>query len=131
MSTDDLVADLVGDRTPQELCQMWTEALDSGEYTQGNGHLQQAGATSPEFCCWGVLLDKLDPDGWQAVHGDGTAEHRLGMGDDPDLAVILAVGMTIDDMELLEQYNDGTGGKERKNFTEIAQQIRQMAGLTD
>lgn len=53
-----------------EFARIWADALRSGEYKQGQGHL--ANETSDKFCCLGVLCElavkanvipKYDPEG--------------------------------------------------------------------
>lgn len=45
----------------------WTAALRSGEYAQGQGVLRSATEDGKdlEYCCLGVLLDTLNPEGWR------------------------------------------------------------------
>ncbi len=45
----------------KELKARWVEALRSDRYKQTMGRLRTFGG----FCCWGVLCDLVDPDGWE------------------------------------------------------------------
>lgn len=42
---------------------LWTTALESGEYTQGKGYLRKSVDGEDEFCCLGVLCDIAIKDG--------------------------------------------------------------------
>lgn len=54
----------------------WVAALHSGNYRQATGALR----TRNGYCCWGVLCDSVDPDGWsQDTHllDDGVPNNGL------------------------------------------------------
>ena len=52
-------------RTPNEVRNLWIDALNSGEYKQGKAHLKRLrlGDTVPTYCCMGVLMDLAAKDG--------------------------------------------------------------------
>jgi len=50
----------------------WTQALRSGDYKQGTGHLH----SENKFCCLGVLCDISNLDDWRVE--EGSAYLRYG-----------------------------------------------------
>lgn len=47
--------------TARIVLDVWVPALRSGKYTQGTGSLRDA---NDNFCCLGVLCDRVNPEGW-------------------------------------------------------------------
>jgi hypothetical protein len=45
----------------KEFWTKWIAALRSGEYVQGKGYLNR----KEKYCCLGVAVDILDPNGWK------------------------------------------------------------------
>lgn len=56
----------------------WIEALRSGDYRQGEGHLKFNDEVYPSYCCLGVLCDVLDPAGWEYRPGFDGFTHTFG-----------------------------------------------------
>lgn len=73
-----------------DLIDRWLDALESGAYTQTEGTLcrtiddtgvaviNYSADAKCGFCCLGVLLDVMQPDGWGRNEGAFTRPHVLG-----------------------------------------------------
>lgn len=55
---------IVSDETIEQFKQ-WLDALRSGKYQQGANCLRKAVDGHDEYCCMGVLVDVIYPDGWK------------------------------------------------------------------
>jgi hypothetical protein len=93
----------------------WVEALESGEYEQGQGCLNGSG----KFCCLGVLCDLYDADKWGEQREDGTPYD--GMKCVPEQKSIADTGLPDSAVDILWRMNDCT----YSNFRDIAQWIRE------
>lgn len=99
--------------TSREARKLWAEALESGEFKQGQGCLQPA---DDEFCCLGVLCVLAERDGvrsqWTAVdtHPPPAVVAWVGL-DDPSGGFAAA--------DCLVDMNDSGA-----SFSEIAAVIR-------
>jgi hypothetical protein len=110
----------------KELKAKWLEALRSGKYGQAQGQLREVDETyddvgKPEytytnkFCCLGVLVDTIDPNGW---HKDAAfASHRRGRQGDADMLIAKSLVKPEDQDALAGMNDDG------KTFHEIADYI--------
>jgi hypothetical protein len=74
-----------------EIKKAWIEALRSGRYKQG---MHQLRTVENEFCCWGVLCDIVDPEGWNLAL-DGCVTHRTKPAFPSD-SVIMKAGLIND-----------------------------------
>jgi hypothetical protein len=96
----------------------WIDALRSGEYQQGRCQLR---TSEEEFCCLGVVLDIQNArwDEGRAILGD----RSVGSLDTPPSGLLgdLSEG----DADTLIAMNDGTDGKRKHSFAEIADYIEQ------
>lgn len=126
----------------------WVDALESGDYTQGQRFLHPTPAT---YCCLGVLCDLANPNGWQPVTDpthpipftgpvtvlpEGETTHQVGLiggrrydGEPWELpAPILAKlhrASSYSDEVMLDGFNDNFG----LSFMEIASILRIYYGL--
>lgn len=57
---------------PENIIDIWADALESDLYTKGGGRLKNVRPTCTSYCCLGVLADKLDPNGWGDPNTIGT-----------------------------------------------------------
>ena len=112
----------------QDVKQRWIGALLSGRYRQGKGKLRRG----DEFCCLGVLLDVLDPDGWhpELKHGVAPVGEPCHVLADPGKQVLSPatcdkIGIPFTVVPVLTGMNDGLPGRLRRDFAEIAQWIRE------
>lgn len=111
-----------------EIKQKWIEALESGEYEQGQGGLRIEDEGGPDkFCCLGVLADIINPDGWQTPQDPSWCSGKriycyefMNEGTDfiPD-NIAYEIGLSSDHQAELANMND-----EGKKFHEIAEEIR-------
>jgi hypothetical protein len=60
-------------KLPADIKAKWLEALRSGRYEQGRGHLR---TSDDKFCCLGVLLDIIDPTKWSMGRGRGEIVYK-------------------------------------------------------
>lgn len=105
-------------RTPEEVMELWIEALRSGEYKQTKEKLK---SKSGGFCCLGVLCDLAAKDG-----GPQWEKDRYGVwkykgeyiGDPPDY-ITDYIGITYNERSRLILMNDD----ENKSFKKIADYI--------
>jgi hypothetical protein len=103
----------------------WLAALRSGEYEQGQRRLRREypdGTT--EYCCLGVLADRLKPSSWTAP--DHTVGNACGWTD-VNQVVYLPDGIIPDGYQYaLSAMNDGRNGSRRSfTFMEIARYIEE------
>lgn len=61
-------------KLPADFKAKWLDALRSGRYEQTEGFLSRGGG----FCCLGVALDLLDPEGWRGEQGSNARASRHG-----------------------------------------------------
>jgi len=66
------------DADAQRVIRDWIDALRSGSYPQGEGQLRRGVDTvelpegvSHDYCCLGVLCDRINPHGWDDDDGAG------------------------------------------------------------
>lgn len=122
-----------------DLVTRWIEALESGEYQQGQGYLR----SNDGFCCLGVVCDLVDPKRWtDDGHKDADLEGIQNWeGEDQILPTDVAakVGLSqyggigdgsnwgYDELarENLTDLND-----DGASFTDIAGLLREHYGLT-
>lgn len=80
----------------------WLEALRSGDYRQGTGHLRSV--SNDTYCCLGVLCDIADPEGWESTIPEsgttGNLHHGYGGTPSPD---------TLDRVGLPERFYNRPG----------------------
>lgn len=109
----------------------WVQALQSGEYKQGNGTLREAQYNEDitvagyVFCCLGVACDIKPGREWLGVHDGGVTLPDLGYGEGNGPAGLLLPlnenDVYIDDQLLqdtLAQFNDNGA-----TFAQIARWI--------
>lgn len=85
----------------------WIKALLSGKYKQGKGQLR---SQKDKYCCLGVLLDVLEPTGWEedgresawSMHGDYLM---------PSYVTCEAIGVPAETLHKLTEMNDDEGRK--------------------
>jgi len=123
-----------------EIKTRWLEALRSGNYTQTQHRLRDKNG----FCCWGVLCDIIEPEGWEDVGAFQSHSNNVAM---PPLPILMKAGIEVDDSSLLPilmkagiEVDDPSLGHEedspagaagdlagmndsKKNFAEIADYI--------
>ena len=107
----------------KEIADRWIEALESGEYKQTTGALQN----NKGFCCLGVLCDLAVKDGHvtKRIHPSGAVEYDQSCSILPESVMIWA-GMSDTNGKLLNgtyltQLNDERG----YSFKDIADEIRE------
>lgn len=61
-----------------KLKRKWIKAMRSGKYKKGNILLRGFAPDSESFCAQGVLLDILDPEGWNSLKDKDV--HKFAMG---------------------------------------------------
>jgi hypothetical protein len=52
-----VIEDLIMPKLRTEVKELWTAALDSGEFKQGEGVLRSVHGEVSQFCCYGVLCE--------------------------------------------------------------------------
>jgi len=92
----------------KELKMRWADALDSGEYQQGYGHLFK----DNKYCCLGVLAQLEDPL-WVSTYW----ERSPGLG--------MQSGLSYENVCELARRNDGMDGYHKHTFPEIAKLLRE------
>lgn len=107
----------------KNLITRWVEALRSGKYTQGKGHLH----VDDKFCCLGILCDLAAKDNI-LKDDNGGGWHAYGV--DKNVAELpkelwADVGMTIEMHTDLITMNDQ---EQPKSFNEIADYIEANLG---
>lgn len=124
------MTDILNGKTREQVIQEWTEALRSGKYKQGRFCLRNE---RDEFCCLGVLLDVVQPDGWRLR--DGEWSHRRGAplhtSEVPAKTICQAIGLTVpldwtsagDDSAAAQLYRQNDKGRP---FPEIADEIDRL-----
>lgn len=121
-----------------DLKQKWVDALRSGEYIQGQGWLRLSGPSTDQFCCLGVLLNVIDPQGWECRKespmrpGGRAFTHARNSGLsgmlDMDLADDLGLGEGTENDDFGTQRADETlinMNDSGKPFTQIADWIEE------
>lgn len=105
-----------------ELKKRWVEALRSGEYEQGTGHLR---TKDEKFCCLGVLGDVAGYD-WEESPGPYLLNAK-GSKSGGLLPAVLNAELGIpSDIEIqLSNMNDGAEGYRPSTFEEIADYIEE------
>jgi hypothetical protein len=109
----------------------WADALESGEYKQGYGHLNKGGS----FCCLGVLTDlvikehpelckswKMDDDGFLSIRDEQSDEYYFFPKSFCSVTGLQSITGRING-STLARMNDG----QRLGFREIAAVIRSNA----
>jgi len=73
---------LRGDLKKRARVRKWIKALRSGDYKQGRRTLKKVRKSTERWCCLGVALDLLDPQGWlgPALYAPNSTCHRLASG---------------------------------------------------
>lgn len=108
----------------KELLDKWCVALRSGEYPQTCGALRNKDG----YCCLGVFLDVVDPEGW--LDGDplriGGDLHRLGNENELLAATCHPLGLSLYHERELIDRNDTRGD----SFVEIADYIEANIPVT-
>lgn len=115
----------------------WAQALESGKYKQGHRVLRRRcylTGEDDEFCCLGVLVDYLEPEGWVApFDGLGAVSHvtpsdnidTLETNYDgiayPTERFLESVGLSSVEVDQLAHLNDSG----EKDFVGIAKYIRE------
>ena len=103
----------------------WVKALRSGRYTQSTGRMK----TLNRYCCLGVLCDIGTKGSW-TDHG----VFKSALGDSASMylpdSVREYVGLSVDEMRLLWQMNDGktphgNPGEKKYSFAEIADYLEE------
>lgn len=107
-------------RTPEEVMELWIEALRSGEYKQAKERLK---SQSGEFCCLGVLCDLATKDGGPQWEKDdyGVWIYAGECICDPPDYITEYLGITSKERLCLILMNDD----ENKSFKQIADYIEQ------
>lgn len=110
-----------------KLAREWVDALRSGDYEQTSSVLC---SSNESYCCWGVLCDLIDPDGWvvQADNEHSWEEYSWEINGEtftelPPPEVYALVGMTEREMTGLVDLNDSGN-----TFEEIADEIERILG---
>jgi hypothetical protein len=108
-----------------ELKERWACALESGEYEQGMGGLrdQNPHGGKDAFCCLGVLLDLIDPEGWSSYPFSSFkkwGENSLGCVPE-DLAE--SIGLTAAHPETSQHQFINANDMQGKRFPEIAKMV--------
>ena len=102
------------------------DALNSGDYNQGNGALRYSDGGAKEFyCCLGVMCDVLAPDRWQPAKPDDprpdaykhVATDDLGSAYLPHINYLQALSLRPEQARELASYNDEIGA----TFGDIAE----------
>ena len=102
------------------------DALNSGNYNQGNGALRYShGGTEEFYCCLGVMCDVLAPADWQLANTDdlkpGTYKHVAQDGEGsaylPHINYLRSLSLDPDQARTLASYNDEIGA----TFGDIAE----------
>lgn len=108
-----------------EIKAKWVAALRSGDYKQGGGSLYNTKENT--FCCLGVLLDVVDPEGWitsTELHRQHRQTSGPGVISDPE-----NFGLTEEAVDILMGMNDGMDSNgysvPYKTFKEIADWIEE------
>lgn len=106
----------------QEVADLWTEALRSGDYTQATGALVDVDGSNGEIvghCCLGVLCDLAVKAGVK-VDYEGPKEHR-GEYDPTDPEDVYWTGVTYDGADALlpKSVRDWAGMKTNDGSIEI------------
>lgn len=91
----------------------WLEALRSGKYKQGKGCLR----AGDSFCCLGVLIDVVDPEGWCADRFQGYVHKYASSNAMPNTVLRNKLELPLD-LNILSGMND-----RGKSFNEIADYI--------
>jgi hypothetical protein len=147
----------MGIRMSKRGLDLWTEALESGKYPQGEGWLCQISGEDEgkaEWCCLGVLCDVAIKDGLQLEQETGRCHDECG--DDAHSPVVKFAGYDatlppeVRDHFDFEQVVEGFGGAheyisihklikwndsslshEHKTFPEIAAKLREFVEVID
>jgi hypothetical protein len=80
----------------------WVAALRGGNYEQGRGRLR---TSTNGYCCWGVLCDLLDPEGWTRIGPDGPYSFR-GRQFLPPSDLMETIGIQCPKHTILSSMND-------------------------
>lgn len=90
----------------------WLAALRSGDYKQARGYLR----TEAGYCCFGVLCDIVDPEGWGQLEAPPDAPAEVHLGPDryshrgmiglPDRGTINNTGLPKEAVQQLVGLND-------------------------
>lgn len=98
----------------------WVDALRSGNYEQGQGHLRQLTEDGPKDCCLGVLCDIAISDGVEIItRAKGHTVSFNGQLGTPPIDVMDWSGLTYDDSERYADMND----VQAATFADIADHI--------
>ena len=111
-----------------EVKMRWLEALRSGKYQQGGGYLRQKSPAGDKFCCLGVLIDILDPNGWVDGQMEGVYEHD-GRTAIPNLRIEELAGIERKNFASPDWYCrlPAMNDEGNKSFEEIADYIEENA----
>ena len=113
-------------RTPEQVFDLWVNALRSGEYRQTKGYLKK----SSGFCCLGVLCDLSIKDGgrgeWSSAYYDNPPTFIFGHANFevaafsamPPVQITDYLGLTYEEAVYVASMND-----KGKSFSEIADYI--------
>lgn len=105
-------------RTPEQVYDLWIEALRSGEYKQTEGQLHDPDENS--FCCLGVLCDLARKDGGKVNwYNDWKSIVEPGSGGLP-VFVRNYIGLSDTDEQKLIEMNDS----QTQSFKQIASYIK-------
>jgi hypothetical protein len=96
----------------KELKIQWCDALSGSNYEQGEVALCQLIAQKKRWCCLGVLIDLVDPDGWEH-HQDGFFDRlahpmKSRAGEYLHVDALEKVGMTMNQQRAFAVLNDNS-----------------------
>lgn len=111
-------AQTTNERLDHEFKSKWVGALRSGKYKQRMGLLRGGPCMEDGFCCLGVALDLIDPNGWTGI---GQQEWK-GLGATNILGTAPVIGVTKEEARRLAGMNDGHL-YQKLTFAEIADYI--------
>lgn len=111
---------------PENIIDIWADALESGEYEQERLQLRIKKALAKggyAFCCLGVLADKLEPNGWSVAGPWHLRRYSLHQEIWQHIPVGFPLSYLIDLNDGFIDPDDGCYN-EGKSFREIAAEIR-------
>ena len=103
----------------------WIEALESGDYKQGQERLRQKNPNYPgwRYCCLGVACDLTDPNEWEVLSSGTLSKYGLSTRMPPKNLMATRYGIDLHKCRQLAGLNDKRltpGG----TFAQIARKLR-------
>lgn len=116
--------DIKNDTEAVQLVRQWIRALRGGVYHQGHGRLRIDSATTPKFCCLGVLCDLINPRGWAGSEWRDKEGHTSvsTLTQLVKKSIHIDNMLMVDDIDSLISLNDDEG----HNFWKIADVIERQ-----